>query len=154
MNSLPIIETRGLTRRFGDVTAVDAVDLSISTGEIFGLLGPNGAGTTTMIKMLTTLLPPTTGTALVAGFDIERESARVRGAIAYVPQLVSADGGLTAYSTQGGIAGKSLYIRYVAMSGPATDLDFCAASQSGSLTTFRALDLGITNAGGKVTLKR
>ncbi len=95
--SLTIIETRGLTRRFGDVTAVDAVDLSISTGEIFGLLGPNGAGKTTMIKMLTTLLPPTTGTALVAGFDIERESARVRGAIAYVPQLVSADGSLTAY---------------------------------------------------------
>jgi ABC-2 type transport system ATP-binding protein len=73
------------------------VDLAINAGEIFGLLGPNGAGKTTMIKMLTTLLPSTAGTASVAGFDIQREPAKVRAAIAYVPQLVSADGALTAY---------------------------------------------------------
>jgi ABC-2 type transport system ATP-binding protein len=90
------VETEGLTRRFGDLTAVDQLNLSISGGEIFGLLGPNGAGKTTVIKMLTTLLPPSAGTARVAGFDIQRQPARVRAEIAYVPQLVSADGGLTA----------------------------------------------------------
>jgi ABC-2 type transport system ATP-binding protein len=91
-----ILEINGLTRRFGALTAVDGVNLSIQQGEIFGLLGPNGAGKTTVIKMLTTLLPPSAGTAWVAGFDIQRQAARVRAEIAYVPQLVSADGGLTA----------------------------------------------------------
>jgi ABC-2 type transport system ATP-binding protein len=91
-----IIELNGLTRRFGDLTAVNGVNLSIGAGEIFGLLGPNGAGKTTVIKMLTTLLPPTAGSAQVAGIDIQRKPAQVRAQIAYVPQLVSADGGLTA----------------------------------------------------------
>jgi ABC-2 type transport system ATP-binding protein len=92
-----ILETHALTRRFGDLTAVDAVDLSVAAGEVFGLLGPNGAGKTTVIKMLTTLLPPTSGRATVAGFDIQRQPGRVREAIGYVPQLVSVDGSLTAY---------------------------------------------------------
>jgi ABC-2 type transport system ATP-binding protein len=96
MQAPNIIELEGLTRRFGDVTAVDGVNLAVQAGEIFGLLGPNGAGKTTVIKMLTTLLPPSAGTARVAGFDIEQQPARVRGQIAYVPQLVSADGALTA----------------------------------------------------------
>ena len=91
-----LIELQGLTRRFGALTAVDGVHLSIQAGEIFGLLGPNGAGKTTVIKLLTTLLPPSAGTARVAGFDIQRQAAQVRAQIAYVPQLVSADGGLTA----------------------------------------------------------
>ena len=73
-----ILELNGLTRRFGALTAVDGVNLSIQQGEIFGLLGPNGAGKTTVIKMLTTLLPPSAGTAWVAGFDIQRQAARVR----------------------------------------------------------------------------
>jgi len=92
-----ILETQVLTRRFGDLTAVDRLDLAVRAGEIFGLLGPNGAGKTTVIKMLTTLLPPTSGTAVVAGFDVQRQPARVRAAIGYVPQLVSVDGTLTAY---------------------------------------------------------
>ncbi len=96
--------------------------------------------------------PSPSDSLLVAG-DLSSQ-LRISGLNGEVANLLNSDGGLTAYSTQGGIAGKSLYIRYVAMSDPATDLDFCAASQSGSLTTFRALDLGITNAGGKVTLKR
>ena len=86
-----------MTRRFGDLTAVDGLDLTVAAGEVFGLLGPNGAGKTTVIKMLTTLLPPTSGHARVAGFDIERQPARVRAALGYVPQLVSVDGSLTAY---------------------------------------------------------
>jgi len=94
---MKIVETNALTRRFGDLTAVDKVDLGITEGEIFGLLGPNGAGKTTVIKMLTTLLPPTSGKAVVAGFDVERQAARVRAAIGYVPQLISVDGTLTAY---------------------------------------------------------
>jgi ABC-2 type transport system ATP-binding protein len=86
-----------LTRRFGDLVAVDAIDLTVRAGQIFGLLGSNGAGKTTAIKMLTTLLPPSSGTATVAGFDITREAAGVRRAIGYVPQMLSADGNLTGY---------------------------------------------------------
>jgi ABC-2 type transport system ATP-binding protein len=92
-----MVETEALTRRFGTLTAVDALTLSIRAGEVFGLLGPNGAGKTTVIKMLTTLLPPTAGSAHVAGFDIIRQAAQVRRVIGYVPQLLSADGTLTGY---------------------------------------------------------
>ena len=86
-----------LTRQFGDLTAVDHVNLSISSGEIFGLIGPNGAGKSTLIRMLTTLLPPSSGTAWVAGYDIVSQPAEVRRHIGYVPQLLSADGSLTGY---------------------------------------------------------
>jgi ABC-2 type transport system ATP-binding protein len=89
------IETSMLTRRFGAVVAVDEVDLAIPYGEIFGLLGPNGAGKTTMIKMLTTLLEPSSGRASVAGCDVITSAARVRRKIGYVPQMLSADGALT-----------------------------------------------------------
>jgi ABC-2 type transport system ATP-binding protein len=95
--SMPVLETRSLTRRFGTLTAVDELGISIAFGEIFGLVGPNGAGKTTVIKMLTTLLPPTSGDASVAGQDIRHRAAEVRRAIGYVPQLVSADGSLTGY---------------------------------------------------------
>jgi ABC-2 type transport system ATP-binding protein len=93
----PILETYQLTRRYGALTAVNAVTFAVLPGEIFGLIGPNGAGKTTTIKMLTTLLPPTSGKALVAGFDIVRDARNVRRSIGYVPQLVSADGNLTGY---------------------------------------------------------
>jgi ABC-2 type transport system ATP-binding protein len=94
---MTILETTGLTRRFGNMTAVDDLNLTVAEGEVFGLLGPNGAGKTTVIKMLTTLLPPTAGTATVAGFDIRQRPAQVRASIGYVPQLVSVDGALTGY---------------------------------------------------------
>jgi len=90
-----ILVTTALTRRFGDVVAVDALDLTVGEGEVFGLLGRNGAGKTTLIKMLTTLLPPSDGSATVGGFDIAREAARVRAIIGYVPQAISADGELS-----------------------------------------------------------
>ena len=89
------VGTSELTKRFGDLVAVDRASLSIARGEIFGLIGPNGAGKSTLIKMLTTLLPPSAGTASIAGFDIVKEPAEVRRHIGYVPQLLSADGSLT-----------------------------------------------------------
>jgi len=77
--------------------AVDDLQLEIAPGEVFGLLGPNGAGKSTSIKMLTTLLPPTAGTATIAGYDIVRQQALVRRVIGYMPQALSADGTLTGY---------------------------------------------------------
>ena len=91
------IKTSELTRRFGHLTAVDHIELQIPYGEIFGLLGANGAGKSTVIKMLTTLLPPTSGSAEVGGFDIIKSPGEVRRRIGYVSQLVSADGALTGY---------------------------------------------------------
>ena len=92
-----IIETTSLSRRFGEVLAVDAVTMSVEAGEAFGLLGRNGAGKSTVIKILTTLLPPTSGTAAVAGYDVVRQPEEVRQNIGYVPQMISADGTLTGY---------------------------------------------------------
>jgi ABC-2 type transport system ATP-binding protein len=91
------IEIKGLTLRFGHLIAVDHVDLQIPYGVIFGLLGANGAGKSSTIKMLTTLLTPTSGSATVAGFDIATAPDEVRRHIGYVPQLLSADGALTGY---------------------------------------------------------
>jgi ABC-2 type transport system ATP-binding protein len=92
-----VLETETLMRRFGALTAVKGLTLSVAAGEVFGLLGPNGAGKTTVIKMLTTLLPPTSGTARVVGHDILRQPGEVRRVIGYVPQVLSADGTLTGY---------------------------------------------------------
>jgi ABC-2 type transport system ATP-binding protein len=93
----PAIQTRGLAKHYDSVVAVDELDLRIDYGIIFGLLGANGAGKTTTIKMLTTLIPPSAGAATVAGFDIVTAAADVRRHIGYVPQMLSADGALTAY---------------------------------------------------------
>ena len=89
------ITTSRLTRRFGSLTAVDRLDLAIPAGTIFGLLGSNGAGKSTTLKMLTTLLSPSEGTAHVAGCDVLQEAREVRRHIGYVPQMLSADAALT-----------------------------------------------------------
>jgi ABC-2 type transport system ATP-binding protein len=91
------IRTEGLTRRFESLLAVDHLTFTVEAGSIFGLLGPNGAGKSTLIKMLTTLLPATSGAAWVAGFDIACEPENVRRSIGYVSQMLSADGDLTGY---------------------------------------------------------
>ena len=91
-----VIEAKELVRRYGDFTAVDGVDLAVRKNEIFGFLGPNGAGKTTTISMLTTLLKPTSGTALIDGHDVIEEQAEVRRAIGVVFQEQSTDEKLTA----------------------------------------------------------
>ncbi|MGB9867709.1 MAG: ATP-binding cassette domain-containing protein [Bacillota bacterium] len=92
-----IIVTESLTRKFGSFTAVKELSIRVRAGEIFGLVGPNGAGKTTTIKMLITLLPPTSGRSTLAGFDVVKQAAEVRHVIGYVPQVISADGSLTGY---------------------------------------------------------
>lgn len=86
MTSSPAIHTLGLTRRFGEVAAVDGVDLTVERGELFSLLGPNGAGKTTTIRMLCCLLRPTSGTALVMGHDVRTEPLAVKRVIDVSPQ--------------------------------------------------------------------
>ena len=89
------IEARDLTRRFGSFTAVDHLSFSVQKGEIFGFLGANGAGKTTAIRMLCGLLEPTSGSGTVAGFDIMRETAKIRSGIGYMSQKFSLYGDLT-----------------------------------------------------------
>lgn len=89
------ISTRGLTRRFGDLTAVDRVALDVTAGEIFGLLGPNGAGKTTLVRLLCGLYAPSAGSATVLGLDLEREPEQIRSQIGYMSQGFSLYGELT-----------------------------------------------------------
>jgi ABC-2 type transport system ATP-binding protein len=92
-----IIKVSHLVKKFKEHAAVNDVSFEVEQGEVFGLLGPNGAGKSTTIKMLTTLLNPTSGEALVNGFDIVRQTTAVRHSIGYVPQALSADGNLSGY---------------------------------------------------------
>jgi len=85
------IESTGLARRFGDTIAVDGVDLAVDAGEIYGFLGPNGAGKSTMVRMLTTLLTPSDGTAVVAGFDVRAKPEQVRLRIGVALQEAALD---------------------------------------------------------------
>jgi len=89
------IDVNGISKRFGQLLAVDNVTFSVQKGEIFGLLGPNGAGKSTLIRMLTTLVPPTSGTATVAGHDIIRDPNAVRSSIGVIPQNMTSDPELT-----------------------------------------------------------
>ncbi|HZQ66149.1 MAG TPA: ATP-binding cassette domain-containing protein [Gaiellaceae bacterium] len=89
------IEAEELVRQFKGVRAVDGIDLTVAPGEIYGFLGPNGAGKSTTVHMLTTLLPPTAGTARVAGFDVVREGPKVRRAIGAALQEAALDPLLT-----------------------------------------------------------
>jgi ABC-2 type transport system ATP-binding protein len=87
-----IIRAKALSKVFaGDIKAVDTIDFEVGEGEIFGFLGPNGAGKTTTIKILNTLLKPTSGTAIVAGFDVVKSPADVRKSIGYVAQDIGVD---------------------------------------------------------------
>src|SRR5215813_5779485 len=94
---MSIIEAKGLARTFKSrrrtVQAVRGVDLTVADGEVVGFLGPNGAGKTTTLRMLTTLLRPTSGTAIVAGADLLRDPVGVRRKIGYVPQAIGVTAG-------------------------------------------------------------
>ncbi len=91
----PAVVTQGLTKKFGDFTAVDNLDLSIAKGEVVGFIGPNGAGKSTTIRLLCGLLRPTSGTASVAGYDVVRHPDIVRLHIGYMSQKFSLYGDLT-----------------------------------------------------------
>ena len=85
------IDVRAIVKRYGDFTAVNGISFEVEEGEIFGLLGPNGAGKSTLIRMMVTLLPPTSGTALVNGFDIVKQADEVRKSIGVIPQAMTSD---------------------------------------------------------------
>ena len=95
MSQEAIVKVEGLTKEFGQLKAVDGVSFEVDEGEIFGFLGPNGAGKTTTINMLTTLLRPSGGTALVDGLDIHKHPNEVRRRVGVVPQEYTADEDLT-----------------------------------------------------------
>jgi ABC-2 type transport system ATP-binding protein len=89
------IEVREITKKFGTFTAVDGISFEVGRGEVFGLLGPNGAGKSTLIRMLTTLVLPTSGTAIVDGHDVVADPNAVRHAIGVIPQAMTSDLELT-----------------------------------------------------------
>ena len=95
MTSPSAIEVRDLRKQFGDVTALDGLQLDVPAGMVFGLLGPNGAGKTTLVRILATLLEPTSGVARVLGHDVIRESLAVRRRIGLAGQFAAVDGELT-----------------------------------------------------------
>jgi daunorubicin resistance ABC transporter ATP-binding subunit len=96
MTSPPAVVTDGLTKRFGDFTAVDDLALHVPAGTVLSLLGPNGAGKTTTVRMLATLVPPTSGTASVCGFDVVTEADAVRTVISLTGQFAALEDNLTA----------------------------------------------------------
>jgi len=111
------IEINGLTKKFGEVTAVDGLSFSVESGEIFGFLGPNGSGKSTLIKLLCGLISPTAGSARVAGFDVLRQTDNVRQTIGYMSQQFSLYQDLTVwenvnfYAHVYGLKGEKLHRR-------------------------------------------
>jgi ABC-2 type transport system ATP-binding protein len=149
-----MIETHSLRKTFksrrGPVDAVAGVDLDVKQGEIFGFLGPNGAGKTTTLRMLSTLLPPTSGEATVAGFDLLREPAKVRYEIGYVSQAGSSApevAGRTELVMQGRLYGmsKTAALDRAAELVSSLELADCAdrATKTYSGGQKRRLDIGI-----------
>ncbi len=99
-----MIEAKALTKRYGDVLAVDAVSFTVERGEVVGFLGPNGAGKTTTMRMLTGFVPPTDGSARIAGFDVFEDPLAARRAVGYLPETLPLYPEMTVSS----------YLRYVA----------------------------------------
>jgi ABC-2 type transport system ATP-binding protein len=149
-----VIQTRGLRRAFKtrkrSVEAVAGVDLTVRSGEIFGFLGPNGAGKTTTLRMLATLLPPSGGTAKVAGCDLLTEPGRIRERIGYVGQAGGSDREITGRSElvfQGRLYGKSLEASRKRAAELITmlELEVCADRKAGTYSggQKRRLDIGL-----------
>jgi ABC-2 type transport system ATP-binding protein len=95
MELAPTISTQGLTRRFGELLAVDNIDLRVAPGQFFGFLGPNGAGKSTTIKMLTGLLAPSAGRIEILGLDLQRNPVEVKRQIGVVPEGMALFGRLS-----------------------------------------------------------
>src|SRR2546423_13114915 len=95
MDSAPTIVTQGLTRRFGELAAVEDVNLRVAPGQFFGFLGPNGAGKSTTIKMLTGLLAPSAGRIEILGLDLQKNPVEVKRQIGVVPEGMALFGRLT-----------------------------------------------------------
>ena len=91
------IQVIEIVKRFGNFTAVDGVSFDVEEGEIFGLLGPNGAGKSTLIRMMTTLLEITSGTAVIDGYDVQKEADKARRCMGVIPQAMTSDGDLTVW---------------------------------------------------------
>jgi len=106
----PAIVVDHLTKKFGEFVADDDLQFRVEQGEIFGILGPNGAGKSTLIRMLNTLVVPTSGTALVMGKDVIRQTADVRHEIGVIPQANTVDGDLSAWESL------NLYAKFYGMS--------------------------------------
>ena len=83
-----MIEVRNITKRYGNLTAIDRVTFRVDKGEVLAFLGPNGAGKTTTLRILTGYMPPTDGEAIVAGYDVVEESHEVRKRVGYLPETV------------------------------------------------------------------
>jgi ABC-2 type transport system ATP-binding protein len=113
----PILDVQNLVKKFGDITAVDGVSFDIQEGEVFSLLGPNGAGKTTTISMLSCLLEPTSGDAIIAGHSVTHDALEVKGVIGVVPQEIalyeelSARENLTFWGQMYGLGGSALKTR-------------------------------------------
>jgi ABC-2 type transport system ATP-binding protein len=115
------IEATGLAKTFGEVRAVDGVDLAVRSGSVYGVLGPNGAGKTTTIKMLATLLRPDSGSARVLGHDVVSEADQVRGLVSLTGQLASVDEDLTGWENLT-LIGRLLGLRRADAKGRAAEL--------------------------------
>ena len=94
---LKAIEVINIVKRYGNFTAVDGVSFDVAEGEVFGLLGPNGAGKSTLIRMMTTLLEITSGTAMIEGSDVRKDPDRARRCMGVIPQAMTSDGDLTVW---------------------------------------------------------
>jgi ABC-2 type transport system ATP-binding protein len=135
------IEVSGLTKKFGDLTAVDNVSFTVSEGEFFGFLGPNGAGKTTLIRILTTLLKPTSGKAVVSCCDVAEDPVGIRRKIGVVPQAMTSDLDLTGYENM------DLYGRFYSIPGKERKERTAFLLEMVGLTN-RAHDLVATYSGG------
>jgi ABC-2 type transport system ATP-binding protein len=135
------VEVSKITKKYGSITAVNEVSFDVSSGEIFGFLGPNGAGKTTLIRILTTLVKPTGGSARVAGRDVVKEPDAVRREIGVVPQAMTSDLDLT------GLENMDIYARFYGMPSTERKERIKYLLEMVGLTS-RANDLVATYSGG------
>jgi ABC-2 type transport system ATP-binding protein len=128
---LTAMEVEHIVKRYGDFEAVKDVSFRVDEGEIFGLLGPNGAGKSTLIRMMTTLIPATSGRALVAGFDVSKDPDAVRNVIGVIPQALTSDPDLTVYENL------SIYAKLYGVPRAQREKNIAAVLEAVDLTKWR-----------------